>query len=499
VTNADESPKRGGTYRVATKENVNTLDAHLFRTGAQATFEQMFYDDLINLVLVDISGTHEMVPDVSLASSWSFPDLNTVIVNIRPGAKFHDGSEYNAEVAKWNVDRQRTEPRSVEAARMAAIGSVDVVDPWTIRLNIPVPTVAVLQTWAGRNWQVSKALYDQLGEEKFGRTPAGTGPMKLRKWVPDSLISLERADGYWRDGVDGKPLPYIDALTDRAIPEGSVAIAELKTNQLDLYHELESIQIPTVEDDPDLVLWLKDWTGTRRPLVGFNRRSGPFTEIKLRKAALYAMNREVQAKAFGPTASVHKYPLSYPIHFDYDETRPTYDYNPTLAKQLVCEVDADCQVEVELNHIAREPDASMALVLKALWDEVGIKTSILAQDVQSWVDINNRDLFEVTFWKANPYGIDPHTEYPRVNRESSGNWNNNDTPGFQECYDEAAIELDQAKRKTIYDRCYLLLYEDASLGVAFLEVPNFVYRKEAKGLGVKILLESFLQEVWLDR
>ena len=162
-------------------------------------------------------------------------------------------------------------------------------------------------------------------------------------------------------------------------------------------------------------------------------------------------------------------------------------------------MDPDCQVEVKLNHIAREPDNGMALVVKAMWDAVGIKTEISAQEVQAWVDINRGDDFEVTFWSGAPYGPDPDSEFVRVDRESGGNWNNNDTPGLQECYERGRAEFDQAKRTVIYNECYQILYEDAALGVSFIETLNYVHRPEVKGFGVIRLRFPYLHEVWLDR
>ena len=498
VAGAELTPKRGGIFRPAAKDAPDTLDPHLSTVRLGQIVSWLHWDPLIRSALVDAeTGKFELVGD--LATSWETPDANTIIIKLRKGVKFHDGSDFNAEVAKWNVDRIRTHPRAVDGSRLASVASTDIVDDSTIRLNIPTPNAAQLLELGSNIMVLSKAHFDAVGEQDFGSNPSGTAPYKLKQWVPDLRVVLEPFTAYWRDGVDGKPMPYTDGVLERHITDGSVALAELKTNQLDFYGFLEAIHVPLVQDDPDLVYFEQFWTGRRWPLIGFNRREGPFTDVRLRKAALYALDREAQARAFGPTAKVHYYPLTYPYFFDYDETRPRYEYDPEKAKQLVCEVDPDCKVEVRWMAIAAEPEPSVALVVKSMWDAVGIKTTIDALEVTAWVNTAREDGFEAIAWSASPYGLDPDSEFVRVDRKSAGNWNNNDTPGLQECYQRAKQELDSAKRKAVYDECYLILYEDAAYGVAFIQPENFVLRNQVKGYGVQRVNRFYLHDVWLDR
>ena len=498
VAGAELTPKRGGIFRPAGKDAPDTLDPHLTTVGSGFYQRWVSWDNLIRSALVDAAtAKYELVGD--LATSWEQPDPNTIVIKLRKGVKFHDGSDLDAEVAKWNIDRIRTHPRSLDAPRLKSIDSVDVVDDFTIRLNIPTPNAAQLLELGSNTWMISKAHFEAVGEDAFGSDPSGTGPMRLSKWVPDLKIELAPFTSFWRDGVDGKPMPYLDGQAERHISDGSVAIAELKTGQIDFYGDLEAIQVPLVKDDSDLVYFEQFWTGYRRPLIGFNSRKGPFSDVRLRKAALWALDREAQAKAAGPTAKVHYYPLTYPYFFDYDESRPRYDYQPEKAKALVCEVDPDCQVDVEILIIARAPDPAVALVIKSMWDAVGLNTTIEAQEVVAWVNTARADDFEVVAWYASPYGLDPDSEFTRVDRESGGNWNNNDTPGLQECYERGRIEFDLAKRKTVYDECYQILFDDAAFGVSFIEASNFVHGKAVKGYGSQRVNRFYIHDVWLDR
>ena len=498
VDGAELTPKRGGTFQPSGRNAPDNLDPHLSTVLGGFYHATVEYDNLIRSALIDPkAGTFELVGD--LATSWSQPDPNTIVIKLRKGVKFNDGTDFDAEIAKWNLDRIRTHPRAVDGSRLSSITSVDVVDDFTIRLIMPTPSAAQLLELGSNTFMVSKAHFEAVGEEAFGSSPSGSGPMKLKRWVPDQKVEMVPNPTTWRQGADGKPLPYIDALVERTITDGSVVVAELKTNQVDFHTDLEGIQTPLVADDKDLVYFDHHWTGIRRPLIGFNRRTGPFTDVRLRKAALWALDREAQAKAAGPAAKAHYYPLTYPYYFDYDETRPRYDYQPETAKALVCEVDPDCQVDVKLLLIAAEPEPTAALVVKAMWDAVGLKTTLEPVEVTAWVNTARADDFEAIAWYAFPYGLDPDSDFTRVDRTSGGNWNNNDTPGLQECYERARTEFDQAKRKVVYDECYQILFDDAAFSVSYIETSNFVLRTDVKGYGVSRLKRMNIDDVWLDR
>ena len=494
---AGERPKRGGIFRVAETNEVETLDTHVSHRGRNSSTVSVMNEVLMKWHLID-PDTFEFGMRPALVTSWEEPDSNTIILDIRKGIKFQDGSDLNAQVVKWNLDRMRTEPKFPAKQQLGHIGSVDVVGNYTIRINIPKPTAVNLVSLGTHFSIISKAQFDSLGAEGYGFNPSGTGPMQLKAWVPDVKKTTEPFTGYWRDGVDGQKLPYLDGIEDRVILQGGVAIAEMETNQLDMFKLMEADQVPVAERSAKLEVVPYTWTGTQRPILGMNSRSGPFTDIRLRQAGQYALDREAQAKAFGPTGKAHFFPYNFPGFFTWDTSLPKYTYDPDKARALVKEVDPDGQVEVTLSNICREPDNSMALVVKAMWDAVGLKTAIDCQEVVTWVNKNRADDFVATFWRGNQVGPDPDMEYRNIDRESASNWGNLTTPGLAECWLEGRFELDQAKRKAIYARCYKLLHEGAALSVSFLETPNHVQRVEVRGVGVEATIATYLQEVWLD-
>src|SRR5207247_1248346 len=132
-----DAPKTGGTLRVGFYIEAATMDPHL--TSSQVD-RQIYHN--INEPLVTLDTNLGIRP--GLAESWQQPDSRTLIFNLRQGGKFHDGTDFNAEAARFNFNRMKTEPKSVRKGEVADIDSVDVVDPHTIRINLKEPDAALL-------------------------------------------------------------------------------------------------------------------------------------------------------------------------------------------------------------------------------------------------------------------------------------------------------------------------------------------------------------------
>src|SRR5207302_6288605 len=87
--------------------------------------------------LVTVNDKLEIKP--GLAESWDTSDPKAVVFKLRKGVKFHDGTDFNAEAVKWNIQRildDKTSPRNSE---LATVASVDVVDPYTVKVGLQEP------------------------------------------------------------------------------------------------------------------------------------------------------------------------------------------------------------------------------------------------------------------------------------------------------------------------------------------------------------------------
>ena len=182
-----ETPKKGGTLRVGFYIEAATMDPHF--SGSKID-RQVYHNIYEPLVTLDV----KLGIKPGLAESWQQPDPRTVIFKLRRGVKFHDGTDFNAEAARFNFNRMKTEPKSVRKGEVASIDSVDVVDAYTIKLNLKRPDAALLATLTDRaGMMVSPKVAQERGSElERNAKGAGTGPFEFVEWVKDDHILVKR-------------------------------------------------------------------------------------------------------------------------------------------------------------------------------------------------------------------------------------------------------------------------------------------------------------------
>src|SRR5437588_4868484 len=103
---AQEPPKKGGTLRLAIPYNPAALDPMTGRNLPDFDTLYAIFDALIDFV----PQTLELKP--GLAKSWSFSDPETLVLELMDGVSFHDGTPFNAEAVKFNLERYKNDPRS---------------------------------------------------------------------------------------------------------------------------------------------------------------------------------------------------------------------------------------------------------------------------------------------------------------------------------------------------------------------------------------------------
>src|SRR3982751_6656711 len=116
---AADTPKKGGTLRVGFYIEAATMDPHLSGSKVDRQVYHHIYEPLVTLAV-----KAGITP--GLAESWQQPDPRTLVFKLRRGVKFHDGTDFNAEAAKFNFERMKSEAKSVRKGEVASIESVEV-------------------------------------------------------------------------------------------------------------------------------------------------------------------------------------------------------------------------------------------------------------------------------------------------------------------------------------------------------------------------------------
>jgi peptide/nickel transport system substrate-binding protein len=479
--------KRGGTLRDVQRLAIDILDPHLASTR-NAQFIPLMFDNLLSYKLVDPK-TDKFELGPGLAESYKVVDPTTMEFKLRPGIKYHDGTALDAASVKWNLERATTNPKSKVKETTRDIKEIQVVDPTTIRLLLKTPSAVLPLQMTSSNpvmvVMVSRDAVEKLGEEKFATAPVGSGPFKVKDWIRDDRVTLEKFPMHWEKGEDGQPLPYYDGFVSRLITDQSVALVELRTGNIDTFLNMELKDVAPVRSSPDLVAMPTPGEWTAFPALYFNPKPGtqyPFSNNqKLRWAAQHAVDRESMAKALGfGMAQPAYWPYWYPGMSGYDETLPKREFSLDKAKQYLSEGGLPAGTEIEVKVINRPTDVRPVELLQGMWATAGIKLKITALDRLPWVDDARSGKFEAAS-HSNTARPDPYLAQDS-RTGSTYNWPGYSNPDVDKLWEQAGSQYDAAQRAETYKKIQKIIYEDAYHVFGYMFPSYAAANKKVKNL-----------------
>ncbi len=213
-----------------------------------------------------------------LATKWEWSDAGkTLTLTLREGVKFSNGLAMTAGDVKWSLDRARDPKNGAWNGMIKSIDEVVVAGPGSVVLKLKTPDPTLLAALATFNTGILPgALVDAApgADAKakalaFGEKPIGTGPFVLSDWRRGQRMLLVRNPHYWRQGDDGKTLPYLDEVEFQIIPDDATRILKLKAGEI---HGAEFIPYARVAElQADANLRMELWPSTRVDYFSFNR------------------------------------------------------------------------------------------------------------------------------------------------------------------------------------------------------------------------------------
>src|SRR4051794_8018905 len=272
------------TLRIGLAEDPDILDPTLARTYAGRIVFGAFCDKLF-----DIDEKLNIVPQLALSHATS-ADGKQMTIRLRPGVKFHDGEPFDAEAAKFSIERHLTLPNSFRKSELATVDHVDVVDPLTIALVLKTPFSPLLAQLTDRaGMMVSPKAAKEAGD-KFGLHPVCAGPYKFVERVQQDRMVFEKFADYWnKDNV------FIDRIVYLPIVDSTVRLANLKSGGLDLIERVLATDIKAVQADPKLKLSTAIELGYQGVTlnIGKDKAKGPLSQsAKVRQALDLSIDRE---------------------------------------------------------------------------------------------------------------------------------------------------------------------------------------------------------------
>jgi peptide/nickel transport system substrate-binding protein len=324
----------GGTITFALENDVIDFDPMRSRAFVDRNAHYQIYDSL-----VAIDNTGKIIP--GLAEKWeTSSDGKAVTFSLRKGVKYHDGTDFDAESVKWNIDRYRLTDDSARKGELAPLEDVQVVDGSTVKFVLKSPFTPLTSILVDRAGMMVSKKAVEAGGADFTRKAfkAGTGPFVLTEAVKDDHITLEKNPDWWGKGADGSKLPLIDKITIKPITSGDVRFTNLKTGDAQISNNISPKDVAAVKSDSTLTY--QEIPGVSWGSLVPNSKEGfVFAERRYIKAVSMAIDRkEIVDKVFFGIGAVG-YGTIAPSHFAYDANFKPFE-KPDIegAKKLVADV-----------------------------------------------------------------------------------------------------------------------------------------------------------------
>ncbi len=447
-------PIRGGTLKYA-GDRFTSLDPNFSNTFIDRDAMFAIFDSLVILK-----------PDLSfspgLAKSWEVSsDGMSVTFKLQEGVKFHDGSEFTADVIKKNF--AYTMDTKVNSLIRTIIGpylaDIKVVDKYTAVFQMKNPYRPLLSDLGIRDGQtlvISAAAVEKLGggrDGKFGSQPSGAGPFKFVEWVPSDKVVVERYPDYWQKGK-----PYLDKVVWLDVPDYTVQLAMIRTGEADVMIKVRSDDIPLLKRNSDVTV--NEFESGRFYGIFLRPDQKPFDNQKLRAAMAYAIDRKsLSDTIYGGGARPAYIPEGSGWAFNPDIK--TYAYDPKKAKQMLTEAGYPNGISITYSCGGSASYIQECETIQAMLGAVGINANITlipANDVFIQYVAGTAAMID-TYYSPR---ADPHGRIARVFLSTGGgNPGKRAIPGLDDKINYAATVYDIAKAKLLYDEIQTIIAEDA--------------------------------------
>jgi len=479
------SSQDDNTLKVVMTEDPSTCDVQ--KTTEYYLVPLNIFDRLVECVTVD--GKPEIIP--GLAESWSLSADGLVYTfKLRRNVKFHNGEIFKADDVVYTIERMMTaenETFNTDFYDMIAgandmyeeeadhVSGLRVIDDYTIEITLEYPFGAFIANLATPPCSIYNRKAGEAAGDNFGidvASTVGTGPFKMKEWVLNSRIVLEKFDDYWRGASK------LDGIIIRNIPDHETQRMAFEKGELDIFDaSFAQSQVPYFKGSPQ---W-KDKIITA-PEAGlrfymFNVAYEPFTNINVRRAIAHAINRQqIVDSLFNGEGKVTNSLVVEGV-LGHNPNMPDIEYNIGLAKEYLAKAGYPNGVKIEIIQITdSQAELDMNIAVQAMLKEAGIDMEILQVDEATyyarradgqlpferqtwWIDYNDPDNFLYTYFS------EKNTKYHSVNYYR---------PDFIKLLEDARKEVDNNKRLGMYQEAEKILIVEDQVIVPIIQMEHIV-------------------------
>ena len=311
-----------------------------------------------------------------LVESWKVTDPNTWVFTLKKGIRRHDN---NAELTSADVihsiNRIGGDKRSSQTQNVKKIKSAVALDRYTVQLTTDKPTAPLLGYVFDRVMISSKALFDKHGARNADRKfHHGYGPFKLKTLKTGEAVVLEK-NNLW----PGVKKEWPDELIFRRMSEPEQRVTALLNGEIQIAQFIPPHLLDRVRNSK--IARIEEMGSVELMMLIMNPAFKPWDNKLMRQAVAHAIDRDSIIKYVLKGEAIKLNGPIGPLQFGYSkDVKPTYEYNPDKARELVKQAGYPNGIEVDfytpVNRYVNDKSVAEAMIpmLRAVGINANLKT-----------------------------------------------------------------------------------------------------------------------------
>lgn len=433
-----------------------------------------FYNRLVQL-------NKQLEPEPDLATNWEFSDGGKVFtMKLRQGVKFHNGKELTSEDVRrsWlQITKGKFVGSHANLKPLAKlVKDVETPDPYTVRLVYTSPNPAVF------DFLDLFYIVDMDQWDKHSEMPIGTGPYRMKEYVPGDRLVFETNQDYFG------PKPQIGELVFRVIPDPQSLVLNLESGTVDGIIFFPGREVKRLREkgfevfaaNPDGIVFD----------VLFGVQHDELKDKRVRQAINMMINRNrFHRIIMAGNGAVRCLPWPE-ASLAYDaELNKTCEFNPEKAKALLAEAGYPNGFEIELLTSTQMSSdwVKLAEMLQNDLKRIGITAKVVDKDKAGWQAVYRGKSYQLSTHNFGRGNKDPASLYGTATVwKAEGNTQNYSNEEYGRLIKAAASTLDVEERKRIYRQLNEIVLDEVFIAAIHTNPRWFAHKKEFKNIGASV-------------
>ena len=473
--------------------NPSFLNPILYTDSTSHTVVRMVFNGLFKQD-EDLNMEPDLVKDYTISK-----DGMTYTFNLHTNVTWHDGKPLTAEDIKFTFDTLISpKTNTVRRGHFVINGkpiTFKVLSKYTVQAKLPEPYAPFISVLDMGILPKHILENEDINTTNFNRNPIGTGPFTFIEWRPDQFIRLKQNPNYFKTPAK------LNGIVMRIIPDSSTSLVALKKGEIDI-SGVPSKDVERIKTVPYLDFYT--YSRLTYSYIGLNVKKEPFTNINVRQAIAYAINKQTiidsVLRGYGEPAHIPSSPLSWA--YPNASKLFTYSYNPKKAKQLL--INAGYTYNATTKKMEKNGQALTFKIIVGQGSKEGERIAQITQRFLSNIGIDMR--IQILEWSSllktihstslpKPFDAvmlgwgfdindpdDAYTSWHGSQYPNGGNFNGFTNATADTLLDQGRSELNKEKRKAIYAKFFNIVSKETPYVFLFHPKSTVSVHKYVKGL-----------------